>query len=54
MAGRSRELLRDVEGELHRGIVGQDGLLRGLLIGLLADGHILIEGVAGLARDLPT
>lgn len=28
-------LLRDVEAELHRGIVGQDGLLKGGLLGRL-------------------
>ncbi len=53
MAGESKrfeELLRRVERELHRGIVGQDDLIRGLLIGLLADGHLLIEGVPGLAK----
>lgn len=33
-------------------IVGQDHLVRALLIGLLADGHILLEGVPGLAKTL--
>ena len=32
--------------------MGQDRLIRRLLIGLLADGHILIEGVPGLAKTL--
>ena len=36
--------------ELHRVIVGQEKLLRKLLVGLLADGHILLEGVPGLAK----
>ncbi|MDX2200337.1 MAG: AAA family ATPase [Phycisphaerae bacterium] len=36
--------------ELRRVIVGQDKLLKKLLIGLLADGHILLEGVPGLAK----
>ncbi len=36
--------------ELQRVIVGQDDLLRKLLVGLLADGHILLEGVPGLAK----
>ncbi len=36
--------------ELHRVIVGQDALLHKMFIGLLANGHILIEGVPGLAK----
>jgi MoxR-like ATPase len=41
------QTLRD---EMHRVIVGQDHLLHGMLIGLLANGHLLIEGVPGLAK----
>lgn len=33
-------------------IVGQEHLINSLLIGLLADGHILLEGVPGLAKTL--
>ncbi len=33
-------------------IVGQNELLEGLLIGLLSDGHVLLEGVPGLAKTL--
>ena len=40
-----------VEG-MNRTIVGQKHLINSLLIGLLADGHILLEGVAGLAKTL--
>ena len=36
--------------ELRRVIVGQDDLLKKLLVGLLANGHILLEGVPGLAK----
>jgi len=36
--------------EIHRVIVGQDNLLRKMLVGLLSDGHILLEGVPGLAK----
>ncbi|MFQ5528529.1 MAG: AAA family ATPase, partial [Thermoanaerobaculia bacterium] len=50
MTKGSQELLTQVENELHKGIVGQDDLIRGLLIGLLADGHVLIEGVPGLGK----
>jgi MoxR-like ATPase len=39
--------LRD---EVGRAVVGQRGLVDGLLIGLLAGGHVLVEGVPGLAK----
>ncbi len=44
--------LRDVEREVERVIVGQKALIQSLLIGLLADGHILLEGLPGLAKSL--
>ncbi len=36
--------------EIRRVIVGQEELLRKMLVGLLSDGHILLEGVPGLAK----
>ncbi|HPJ51397.1 MAG: MoxR family ATPase [Flavobacteriales bacterium] len=44
-AGRVRE-------QVHRVIVGQQGLVDQLLIALLSDGHVLIEGAPGLAKTL--
>ena len=44
------EIFRQIKLELHREIVGQDRLLERLLVALLADGHILLEGVPGLAK----
>jgi MoxR-like ATPase len=44
--------LTEVVQEVERVIVGQRELLDGLLIGLLADGHVLLEGVPGLAKSL--
>jgi len=38
--------------EIQKVIVGQKGLVERLLIGLLSDGHILLEGVPGLAKTL--
>lgn len=38
--------------EMNKVIVGQKHLVESLLIGLLADGHILLEGVPGLAKTL--
>ena len=37
---------------MNRVIVGQKHLVDTLLIGLLSDGHILLEGVPGLAKTL--
>lgn len=44
--------LRDIVREVESVIVGQRALLDGMLIGLLADGHILLEGLPGLAKSL--
>ena len=38
--------------EMDKVIVGQKYMVERLLIGLLADGHILLEGVPGLAKTL--
>jgi MoxR-like ATPase len=38
--------------EMQKVIVGQKHLLEGLLIGLLSNGHVLLEGVPGLAKTL--
>ena len=37
---------------MNKSIVGQKHLVESLLIGLLADGHVLLEGVPGLAKTL--
>ena len=42
----------DVKSELDKVIVGQQYMVDRLLIGLLADGHVLLEGVPGLAKTL--
>ena len=44
--------LKRLEAELRKVIVGQEYLLDRLLVGLLARGHVLIEGVPGLAKTL--
>ena len=41
-----------VQNEISRVIVGQKYLIDRLLIGLLANGHVLLEGVPGLAKTL--
>jgi len=40
----------DLKKELAKAVIGQENMINGLLIGLLCDGHILIEGVPGLAK----
>jgi len=51
-AAAAAEVLSRVRAEIHRVIVGQDRLIDRLLIGLLCDGHVLVEGVPGLAKTL--
>jgi len=49
---RRGDFIAPVIQEVRRVIVGQDHLIDRLLIGLLCDGHLLIEGVPGLAKTL--
>jgi len=44
------EPFRRLLDQMHRVIVGQDTLLTRMLVGLLSNGHLLIEGVPGLAK----
>jgi MoxR-like ATPase len=44
--------VESVRAELERVVVGQRRMLDRLLVGLLADGHVLLEGVPGLAKTL--
>ena len=44
------EKLSAIKHEIQKVIVGQDEMIDALLIGLLCDGHILLEGVPGLAK----
>ena len=46
------QTLQAIRSSLQSVIVGQDALLDGLLIALLADGHVLLEGLPGLAKSL--
>jgi MoxR-like ATPase len=48
----ARSRLEPLFAELSRVIVGQRALLDRLVLGLLTDGHILLEGVPGLAKTL--
>jgi len=44
--------VQELKKEMSRVIVGQEDLLQRIMIGLLANGHILLEGVPGLAKTL--
>jgi len=44
------EKITQLKKELAKAVIGQENMIEGLLIGLLCDGHILVEGVPGLAK----
>lgn len=44
------KLIQNIKNEMKKVIVGQEELIDSLLIGLIANGHILVEGVPGLAK----
>src|SRR3989338_3218367 len=46
------EVLARLFSEVHKVIVGQDYIINRLVIGLLADWHVLLEGVPGLAKTM--
>jgi MoxR-like ATPase len=48
----NRELAPRIKRELHKRVVGQDHMIDRLLIGMLTGGHVLLEGVPGLAKTL--
>jgi len=51
-APEAREALTRVRAEVAKAVVGQDAAVAGLLVGLLARGHVLLEGVPGVAKTL--
>jgi MoxR-like ATPase len=51
-AGALREAMNRVRLEVGKAVVGQDGAVTGLLVALLAGGHVLLEGVPGVAKTL--
>ncbi|MFL5757197.1 MAG: AAA family ATPase [Chloroflexota bacterium] len=48
----SRAVTESILFEVRRVIVGQDAMLERVLVGLVAGGHVLLEGVPGLAKTL--
>ena len=51
-AGEAREALSAVRAEVAKAVVGQDAAVSGLLVALLSGGHVLMEGVPGVAKTL--
>lgn len=51
-AGPAAEDLRRLLAEMSTVVVGQSRLLRGLVVAMLAGGHVLVEGVPGVAKTL--
>ena len=49
---REARFVHALQAEIRKKIIGQDRLVERALVGLLADGHILLEGVPGLAKTL--
>ncbi|SNZ02975.1 MoxR-like ATPase [Persephonella hydrogeniphila] len=44
------EVIKKIKNELKKAIIGQEKMVDALLIGLITEGHILIEGVPGVAK----
>ena len=47
-----QDKIASIKAEMAKKVVGQDKLVRDLLVGLFAHGHILLEGAPGLAKTL--
>ncbi len=51
-ANDTRAALMAIRGEVAKAVVGQDAVVTGLVIALLCRGHVLLEGVPGVAKTL--
>ncbi len=51
-ADPARSALTDLRREVAKAVVGQDSVVTGLVIALLCRGHVLLEGVPGVAKTL--
>jgi MoxR-like ATPase len=52
LAPDARDALRALRAEVAKAVVGQDAAVTGLVIALLCRGHVLLEGVPGVAKTL--
>ena len=48
----ARSALLSLRSEIAKAVVGQDAVISGLVIALLCRGHVLLEGVPGVAKTL--
>ncbi|MFC7819722.1 AAA family ATPase [Streptomyces sp. NPDC057367] len=51
-AGNARAALEALRAEIAKAVVGQDAAVTGLVVALLCRGHVLLEGVPGVAKTL--
>ena len=49
---KESKFIQDIHDSIRKVIIGQDDLIEKLLLAILSDGHILLEGVPGLAKTL--
>jgi MoxR-like ATPase len=47
-----RETFESIRSEVAKAIVGQDDIVEGVLVGLAANGHVLLEGMPGLGKTM--
>jgi MoxR-like ATPase len=47
-----KQAVTDIKQELSKVIIGQENFVELLIVALLADGHVLIEGVPGIAKTI--
>ena len=52
VVAKESAFIDDLTAEIGKVIVGQSYMIERILIGLLAGGHVLLEGVPGLAKTL--
>ena len=50
MVGQKADMIHRIQSELSKAVVGQEVMISRLLVGLLTEGHVLLEGVPGLAK----
>ena len=49
---KESQIIYRLSNEINKKVIGQEKMIESLLIGLLSNGHILLEGVPGLAKTL--
>jgi len=47
-----QKIIKDIEAEISNIVVGQKDVIKGIIRAILCDGHVLVEGVPGVAKTL--